>query len=211
MYKNTVPLFPQGAVSQYNFERCNFDLALLDKIEIDNSRNGVLYSEVKSWREGSILDQPEFAEIKDFCLHWIKHHLEVVEKYYYEDFWISSSWLNFCQPGGHQDYHTHGNSVLSGCFYLAVYPGQPGLTFKKQRIDAGPHLVFGETGDNSYKVESVEFKVRTNDLLIFSPQLMHGYDKNNTDETRISIAFNVLVNPKLSKDSKGWYDFQFQK
>lgn len=211
MYKNTIPLFPQGAVSQYNFDYYKFDLTLLDKIEIDNERDGVLFSEVKSWREGSILDRPEFDEIKQFCLHSIKHHVETVEKLYYEDFWISSSWLNFCQPGGKQEYHTHGNAVLSGCFYLSVTKDQPGLTFKKQRIDAGPHLIFGEVGNNSYKTEIVEIKVRTNDLLLFSPNLMHGYEKNNTQETRISIAFNVLVNPKLHKDSKGWYDFQFQK
>jgi len=211
MYKNTIPLFPQGAVSQYNFNYHTFDISVLDKIEIDNERNGVLFSEVKSWREGSILDRPEFNEIKQFCLHSIKHHIETVEQLYYEDYWISSSWLNFCQPGGKQEYHTHGNSIVSGCFYIYVNKDHPGLTFKKQRIDAGPHLIFGETGSSSYKTESIELKVRTNDLLLFSPQLLHGYEQNTSNETRISIAFNVLVNPKLSKDSKGWYDFQFQK
>jgi uncharacterized protein (TIGR02466 family) len=211
MYRNTVPLFPQGVVSQYHFRDHTFDMSKLETIEIDNERNGVLFSKVNSWKVGSILDQPDFKSIKDFCLHAIEHHITNVEKYSYEDFWISSSWLNFCQPGGYQENHTHGNSVLSGCFYILADTSHPGLTFKKQRIDAGPHLIFGETGDNSYKSEEIEFKIKTNDLLLFSPQLMHGYNKNTSNETRISIAFNVLINPKITEDTRGWYDFQFQK
>ena len=41
--------------------------------------------------------------------------------------------------------------------------------------------------------------------------MVHGHESNTTDETRIGIAFNVLINQPEDKAPPGWYHIKFSR
>lgn len=210
MFQNAAPLFPQGVVALYKYQGSPLDINLLDDVEIGNPLHGVVTSQTKTISNESILDKDYFRDIKEFILTSLKHYLETIEVINYEDFWISSSWANFCGPGGFQDFHNHANSIISGCFYINADPDHPGLTFKREKRNYSPYFVFYDTAPQTHNADKVTVPVVTNDLLLFPSFMIHGHENNNTDRTRIGVAFNVLVNQK-NQAMPGWYHIRFEK
>jgi tellurite resistance-related uncharacterized protein len=75
-------------------------------------------------------------------------------------------------------------SILSGVFYLNVPGG-----------DAGNIIFTNKDGSESsiYPING--------DLLLFSPSMIHRVETNNTDEERISLAFNYIKSSKQQTNS----------
>jgi hypothetical protein len=92
-------------------------------------------------------------------------------------------WININGNGSYNENHHHmggvsngkKQSILSGVFYLSVPDG-----------DCGDIVFSNKEG------KEVSVKPKNNDLLLFSPALVHRVEKNNTNEERISIAFNYI-------------------
>lgn len=210
MFQNAAPLFPQGVVALYKYSGPNFDTELLDDVEVGEVLNGILTSQISTLKNETILNNPFFSDIKSFILDSVKHYLESIEKIDYEEFWISASWVNFCQPGGFQEFHNHANSIISGCFYLDADISHPGLTFKREKRNYSPYFVLYNPSSEPHNADKVTIPVVTNDLLIFPSFMIHGHEKNHTDKTRIGVAFNVLVNQK-DEIKPGWYHIRFEK
>jgi uncharacterized protein (TIGR02466 family) len=211
MHKDSVPVFPQGVISQYQNSKHSFDISLLDNVEVGQPLNGVLTTQIASTRNENILDFEIFKDIKEFILESVRHHLETVEMFAYDDIWLTSSWVNFCEPGGFQDFHNHANSILSGCYYLQADDSQPGLTFKKIQIDSHPFFSTYTTVNLPHKATKIELKVRTGSLIVFPSFMVHGHETNNTSKTRIGLAFNVLINQPEDKAPAGWYHIKFAR
>ena len=211
MHKDSVPLFPQGVVSQYQHQYYSLDVSKLSDIEVGEPLNGVLTSQVSLKRNENILDLPVFEKIKEFILESVKHHLEHVEMFEYDDFWFTSSWINFCEPGGWQDYHNHANAILSGCYYIKADDTMPGLVFKKIELDSHQFFATYTKVNQPHKANKIELKVRTGSLVIFPSYMVHGHESNTTNETRIGIAFNILINQPEDKAPPGWYHIKFAR
>jgi uncharacterized protein (TIGR02466 family) len=210
MFQNAAPLFPQGVVALYKFQGPKFDINLLDDIEIGNPLNGVVTSQISTNRNETVLDKTYFSNIKQFALDSVGHYLKNIEGIDYEEFWISASWVNFCQPGGFQEFHNHANSIVSGCFYIDADETHPGLTFKREKRNYSPYFVLYNPSPSGHNADRVTVPVVSNDLLIFPSYMVHGHEINNSNTTRIGIAFNVLVNQK-DEIKPGWYHIKFQK
>ena len=94
-------------------------------------------------------------------------------------------WININGNGSYNEKHHHmgikpnskKQSILSGVFFLNIPDGDSG------------NIVF------SVKDKSeVSIKPENGDLLLFPPAMIHRVESNNTNEERISIAFNYIKN-----------------
>ena len=110
-------------------------------------------------------------------------------------------WSNLNRPGVHNEMHAHPDSHLSGVYYVKVPEGDCGnLRFYN------PMNHYGYPNSNSNDPPSQQVKVIDGEegaLLIFRSPIMHDITKNNTQEDRISISFNILFETYYkSGDSK---------
>lgn len=100
---------------------------------------------------------------------------------------IIESWAAYSEPGGYQNYHTHlREPIISGVYYYQTSIADGDIVFK---TDSGGinHSVL-----NMQKVAL--YKPEVGKIILFPSFLEHQVTRNCTDNTRISIAFNCVIN-----------------
>ncbi len=115
---------------------------------------------------------------------------------------IENSWINKHMPGDHSPEHYHGNSLISGVFYIDINEDSGPIKFYKDKTH---YNLWTETvrvdfnwqdgnakNSNLYNTHSVEFLPKKNDLILFPSLLNHEVEKNESSEIRYSLAFNAF-------------------
>lgn len=139
-----------------------------------------------------VLDKEKgFSEIRDFIQQGIDNYVDIVLKPQNElDFYITQSWLNYTEPGEIHHKHNHPNSIISGVFYFNAVQTLDRITFynvKDKQIEIQPREF------TMYNSPSWWYPVETGVLLLFPSDLVHAVDMTMSDQTRISLAFNVFA------------------
>lgn len=135
--------------------------------------------------------------LEDLELSNLKSVLEnKLQNYFFEIFktnsakpYITQSWLNFTYQNQFHHEHNHPNSFLSGVFYLNAVDNDK--------------IFFHKKSDSMFEFEPDEFNlfnshkwwipVKTNDVIFFPSRLRHEVGINETEDCRISLAFNTFV------------------
>lgn len=87
-------------------------------------------------------------------------------------------WFNLAEPGESTGLHDHTrNSKLCGVFYLAAENESGNLFFHKE----------GEV--------DLEIMPKVGKLVLFEPWMRHGVRENRSNNTRLSMAFNLFPFP----------------
>ena len=117
------------------------------------------------------------------------------------DFEVTGMWANMNSPGAGHGLHRHPNNFLSGVYYVRVSDGADAINFHDPRPQADiiRPPVTALTAENT---DPVVVRVRNGTLLVFPSWLAHSVDANKSDETRISIRFNVMFSDYAKKISK---------
>ena len=151
-----------------------------------------------------ILDGKELSGLKKFCL-------ESVQEYVFdvlginEEIEIQQSWINVNKPGQNHPEHYHGNSFISGVFYLYSdqKEGSP-ITFKSELHKSNFSIltVPEDPFANYYPSIAASFSYPSipGELILFSSTTTHLVPTNNSNEVRISLSFNTY--PKIPFGSK---------
>ena len=104
------------------------------------------------------------------------------------------SWINFFTRNQTENEHTHYGNFLSGCYYVNAPEGSGVFTFpdpvRERQMWRGIFMKNVEE-ENILNVSSCSYKPNRGQLLLFQSWMPHSVLKNNSDEPRISIAFNV--------------------
>ena len=134
----------------------------------------------------NFLDVNNFVvdKVKDYCeqLHFKKNFI---------DYKPNSSWFNIYKKGDYQEYHHHGNSILSVVYFLKVSKSPANIYFKSPYLDMiAPH--YEKYTPDTF--ERVNFKPQPGMILIFRSHLEHSVEKQIDNEDRISIAYNFRSN-----------------
>lgn len=95
--------------------------------------------------------------------------LREIGKQNFKQFKISDAWTNYNPPNGVNKPHSHVGSDISGCFYLQVPHNSGRINF--------------EHGE--------DFMPSPKDVFWWRSDMVHWVDQNLSDQTRISIAFNI--------------------
>jgi uncharacterized protein (TIGR02466 family) len=106
---------------------------------------------------------------------------------------IMNCWININKKGDRNKPHVHSHSVYSGVYYVKTNDKSGNIIFERNQLDAfliGAVPVKTPTELNSCKVchKPVNGKV-----VIFPSQISHYVEPNESDEDRISIAFNCSI------------------
>tara|TARA_R100000808_G_scaffold24772_1_gene58203 strand:+ start:4520 stop:5146 length:627 start_codon:yes stop_codon:yes gene_type:complete len=133
-----------------------------------------------------------------------KYIQEQIENYFYEilkygktqHIYITNSWSNYNKPKTKNHVHTHPNSVVSGVFYVEGEEAPIEFYSDKQRY----LMSLNVTEANLYNSNRVWFNIIKNHLYLFPSTLVHGVAPNNSNTTRISIAFNTFIKGPTGSD-----------
>jgi len=134
----------------------------------------------------NILDNEILKNLRD----WIDKNLKQFYKLIFEKDnslpYITQSWINFSDYGMFTHHHNHPNSIISGVFYIKAND-----IINFHRMQNGLKIASSES--NEWNFNTYSFDAMTNNLLMFPSDLYHSVPKNDTNETRVSIAFNSFA------------------
>lgn len=151
--------------------------------QIKAKDQGRKISNIGGWQShDNLLDYPELKFINNFLDIFTKKELKV-EKYTLNNAWgnISSQYCyNEIHDHSCQEDNTERNKITcwSGVFYIQCNKDSGGIKFHKPNQPS------------TYTA----FIPSNNDLIIFPASLPHSVLSNVTEQDRISIAFNFLIN-----------------
>lgn len=107
---------------------------------------------------------------------------------------IRDCWININYKNSQNVIHMHPRSFFSGCFYVKVPENSGSIVFNTpmKTLSWVIHTNDIEVG-NAYNTSQVVIKPKTGMLLFFPSWLEHYVQPNESDEDRISIAFNTVI------------------
>lgn len=105
---------------------------------------------------------------------------------------ISGMWANVNPRGGQSSVHMHPNNFLSAVYYVQVPRGEGEIHFDDPRPQA--EVMMPPTAqDNRFNGNRRIMDVRPGRLVMFPAWLRHSVPPNKSDEERISIAVNLML------------------
>ena len=150
------------------------------------------------------LNSPELAVLKAQIMekvhHFIYDFLDVEKKL---DFQMENSWINRHGPGDYSMSHFHGNSIVSGVYYVQIEENAGDIIFHKDNrhlnlfnplieVKFNYDTTLDQSKMNVYNTNNFGIQPLPGDLVLFPSHLAHSVDKNITNKTRYCIAFNVF-------------------
>ncbi len=183
------PLFPAGALVRYvNRSHQSIDVEDLD---FDQQPGAAMTASTDAGI--NILEEPRFQQVSDFIKECVSDYLDHVIGYQYDSFAIIHAWVNRAAEGSYQPLHTHGNSIISGVYYLQAQRDNAPLLFEKTELNTSPYLAVAVREQTIYNANRVAFAAQSGICFLFPSNIRHGYDMPNKGSERISLAFNVML------------------
>jgi uncharacterized protein (TIGR02466 family) len=181
------PIFPQAVIGlkKLNVEY-NKVLKYIENIEFEKT-NPSIQKEANLYisKNFNILDDINY--LKDEIENNIKNYLNNIMKLKI-NFQFTTSWVTKTPPNGYSQKHEHSNSFLSGVYYPI---GDKNFSIKFYK--KSDFWCIRNIEANNLNAEWYDVNIRENSVLILFPShLKHSIEKNLSDKTRYSIAFNTL-------------------
>jgi len=168
------PIFPAGAVARYR-NPAHGDIAVDD---FSYAPNYASTTESTS-QDLNILDEPRFSRLRAFLEECVADYLDNVYCYAYESF---------------QRLHTHGNSIVSGVYYLKADPRRSApLMFEKAEGSSFPYLAVAAKEQTIFTANRMAYPSESGICYLFPSHIKHGYETPSSGGERISLAFNVML------------------
>jgi uncharacterized protein (TIGR02466 family) len=142
----------------------------------------------------AVLEQPDFAPLK-YAIHAACASAlgEMGER---DITFCLQSWVNMHDRGGFNFLHLHEGSLLSGSLYLNVPPGSGEFVFRDPR----PGVIHGSfKGAVPNGHSDIHLAPSAGLLVLFPCWMEHYVEPHNSDEPRITIAFNALTDAPAVK------------
>ena len=109
----------------------------------------------------------------------------------YDSVEITGCWANVSRRGFPHRQHIHPNNFLSGAYYVKTSPGADAICFHDPRLQAG--MIVPPARDQSRSnPDQVTLDVREGMLVLFPAWLQHSVPANLSEQTRVSVAFNLM-------------------
>lgn len=140
-----------------------------------------------------VLNEEPMVNIKTFinsCL--IEYMALVVRPKFDVGIYLTQSWLNYTKPGEFHHRHSHPNSFVSGVFYFNADPEKDMILFHK-KDNYMYTLSIPPTNDHDFNCSSMWFSNKIGKILIFPSTLEHSVKVTESNDTRISLAFNTFL------------------
>ena len=127
----------------------------------------------------------DFEKLNKWVDDKVKDYLNEIN-FLFEDVNKEQAWFNIYRRGDYQETHHHALCVVSAIFILKAGDENTFVSFENPHTD----MIYADTATN------VNYKSEDNKLIIFRSHLKHNVSMHNSDEPRISIAYNYRRNLK---------------
>ncbi len=115
---------------------------------------------------------------------------------------VGNMWININGKGHSNQNHIHSESDFSGVFWIKVPDDSGNITF------TNPHEYTQYVENKCYNQETknfynhfinYDFYPKEGRMIVFPSSIIHGVRVNNSDEDRISVAFNIKASINKTK------------
>jgi uncharacterized protein (TIGR02466 family) len=174
----------------------NFAQIISEVYQIKQSQKSRVVSNKGGWQSDFVKSKDtELFKLMDYIKNNIKKcydDLNVQKKYYNIQ---TSYWININSFGHENRKHIHPNTILSGCVYLKVPENSGNIIFNPNLANEYFFKSFTKC-DNDITSFETAFLPEEKKVIIFPAFLPHSVEKNNSNEDRISIAFNTFYDQR---------------
>jgi uncharacterized protein (TIGR02466 family) len=168
-------------LEEYDFHDAGGDISSTKKptdIENISSASDNLY----------VLEDKRFKFLKDELMK--EFYLFSRDQMKYSNkFEITTSWFTKAEKGQSSESHNHNNCMISGVLYLQTDKNCGNINF--QNYDNRRYNINIEEY-NIFNGAEVDFPPEDGLLLLFPSEVWHKIEKNKSDTTRYSLAFNLV-------------------
>ena len=98
------------------------------------------------------------------------------------------AWLNIYKKNNFQEWHTHGNAMISVSYYLKCNDSSAKIYFKHPVLDTMAPKILSY---NHLNCEQVWVQPKPGTALIFRSYLYHCVAHQKNDDTRICLSYNL--------------------
>ena len=192
-YRSALDIFPTQ-VHKFEVDRDLINKTLL-KIDLDEKTSK------------GLLNDPEFFDMQDEVLKGTQQlSSKLTSKSNSDDWKVVGSWLNIQKP---QDegfgFHNHIDSFISGVLYLKgsqmsiSFRDEPRFSSKFEPNPVDYDIIVRHTWH-----PDITIPVDVGDLILFPSYVLHQPNKNESEEYRVSIAYNFMPSRTNLKDKHPW-------
>ena len=103
-------------------------------------------------------------------------------------------WININKPGDYNSRHNHPGSDLSGVFWVKSLQKSGDLTFYSPNVMTQIQQINStkeEIGKKLFITPTFQIEPLEGVIVLFPSDLSHAVQKNNSEEDRISVSFNI--------------------
>ena len=130
--------------------------------------------------------------LQEYCINILGFEEGNIKPY------ITQSWLNWTEQYKSHHKHQHGNSFLSGIFYIETDDDDK-IYFYSRNVKQQT-IIPNIKNFNIFNSDSWWLKADKNSLIIFPSNLDHEVGSKLTSNTRISLSFNSFLTGKLGDE-----------
>ncbi len=192
-------VFPTPVWTQQlaNYKKINEDMYNYIKSEQKEDQKGINKSNIKGWHSSDFnLDN---LEVQNF----IKFILPSLEQVMTDMRWekqkqivkINNMWAIINIGGSANHRHQHGNSTISGAYYVRAPKNCGDIVF----YDPRPAPVYSHPNVESPNILNAQvnsISPKEGGLVLFPSYLDHSVNENLSNSERIVISFNIRINIK---------------
>ena len=145
------------------------------------------YSTIKDL---NLMHDKTFEELIQKCTYHVKEFAELYG-IFKKNISCKESWLNIASTGQYQEYHLHPKHHFSLVYYVKTPENCGNIVFKSKSADNMfplPEGVLTDVNNATYDILPEEGKI-----LIFDSSMLHMVEKNKSEEDRVSVAMNFIV------------------
>ena len=136
-----------------------------------------------------VLDQIKYKNLKKEIMKEFYYYAHGVLNYKNNKFKMTTSWFTKSDAGQESNYHNHNNCMFSGCLYLKINDNSGGINFNNYENFRFQLIA---TKYDMLNARDYTIKPQTGTIVFFPSEMHHRILQNESNEERVSLAFNFL-------------------
>ena len=178
-------------------EKINIDNDIIKKycLDLQSKDAGKFVTNYGGWQSSDIRGyNKELSELIEQISHKMNHVKSILGLKNNVNISLGNYWININGKGGFNIPHVHPFSLVSAVYYVNV-PKDSGRLVFENPIQQHDYVMKPDTVETFNGINSGYWNVEPEqgELIIFPSWLRHWVEPNNTNENRISIAFNLQI------------------
>ena len=194
MQQSDIQIFPLFSkvvcVKQTNINCENILKTINEKISVSGIPNKITkkYLTLASTNK-KVLDQSKYKNLKKEIMKEFYYYAHGILNYKNNKFKMTTSWFTKSNRNQESIYHNHNNCMFSGVLYLKINDNSGGINFNNYenfRFQLIP------TKYDMLNGKDYTIKPKTGTIVFFPSEMHHKILQNESNEERVSLAFNFL-------------------